>query len=281
MRPMKRNSYKATKLGHNSCSRKMSRLLYLLFEFLVLTEIAYAKKNAKILHGKVADITEHPYQVALINTKFNRIICGGVIIKPRVVFTAAHCTHTRTMEPRKNLAVLVGANYVEDFDGSVHHIEKVIKHPDFSYQGLDSDISILLLKEPIKFSEKAQSIEISTKDHPGGTKAHASGWGRTETGFPSHDLRAVQLTIDDEYNCQKHFPGLFHPIITDNMVCVTPHRKSTYFGDSGGPLTVNGKLVGLVSFGRKLTPNKKTTVFTKVGNFVDFIEESIPEEYKE
>lgn len=45
------------------------------------------RKSADILHGKVVDITEHPYQVALLNTKVNKIICGGVIIKPRIVFT--------------------------------------------------------------------------------------------------------------------------------------------------------------------------------------------------
>lgn len=47
-------------------------------------------------------------------------------------------------------------------------------------------------------------------------------------------------------------------------------------------MTVNGKLVGLVSFGRTLKPNKKTTVFTKVGNFLDFVEDSVSEEeYRE
>ncbi|XP_030758690.1 trypsin-like [Sitophilus oryzae] len=238
-------------------------------------------KNEKILHGKVVDITDHPHQIALLNTKFNKIICGGVIVKPRVVFTAAHCTHTRDLQPRKNLAVLAGANHVEDDDGAVHHIAKVFKHPDFSYHGLDSDISVILLKEPIRFSQKARNIEVSTDHHPEGTRAMASGWGRTETGSQSRDLRAVDLTIDDANNCQKHFPGVFHPVITDNMVCVKPHYKSTYYGDSGGPLTVNGKLVGLVSFGRRLKPNKKTTVFTKVGNFLDFMEEVLPEEYRE
>lgn len=50
-------------------------------------------------------------------------------------------------------------------------------------------MSVLVLEEPIKFSEKAQNIDISTDDHPGGTRASVSGWGRTETGYPSRDLR--------------------------------------------------------------------------------------------
>ncbi|XP_050300159.1 trypsin-like [Anthonomus grandis grandis] len=260
---------------------KMCCILTLLFICTIKIGNALPRKNAEILHGKVVDITDHPYQVALLNTKANKIICGGVIVKPKVVFTAAHCTHTRNLVPRKNLAVLVGANHVDDYEGNLHHIAKVIKHPDFSYHGLESDISILLLEEPIKFSEKAKSIPISTDDHPGGTKASVSGWGRTETGFQSRDLRAVKVELDDHHNCQRYFPGVFHPTITRDMVCIRPHHKSTYYGDSGGPLTVDGKLVGLVSFGRSLKPNKKTTVFTKVGNFLDFVNEVVPEEYQE
>lgn len=44
---------------------------------------------------------------------------------------------------------------------------------------------------------------------------------------------------------------------------------------------MDDKLVGLVSFGRQMKPNQKTTVFTKVGSFLDFMDESIPEDYKD
>ncbi|RZC35388.1 Trypsin domain containing protein, partial [Asbolus verrucosus] len=47
-------------------------------------------------------------------------------------------------------------------------------------------------------------------------------------------------------------------------------------GDSGGPLVVNGELVGLVSFGRTVRGNKKTTIFSRVKNFLDFVEDVVP-----
>ncbi|KAL1498040.1 hypothetical protein ABEB36_008900 [Hypothenemus hampei] len=239
------------------------------------------RKSAEILNGQVVDIADYPYQVAILNTKMNKIICGGVIVKPRVVLTAAHCTETRTQGPRKNIAVLVGANYLFDNEGHVHKIEKIVKHPDFSYFTLQSDMSVLLLKDPIKISEKARPIEISTEEPSGGVEASVSGWGRTETGLQSTHLRAVKVEIEDHHKCQSYFPGIFHPVINKNMVCLKPHHKSTYYGDSGGPLTVDGKLVGLVSFGRPVKPNKKTTVFTRVGGFMDFLDEAIPEEYQD
>lgn len=48
-------------------------------------------------------------------------------------------------------------------------------------------------------------------------------------------------------------------------------------GDSGGPLVIDGKLAGLVSFGRDINAKEKITVFTKLGSVYDFIEEAVPE----
>lgn len=48
-------------------------------------------------------------------------------------------------------------------------------------------------------------------------------------------------------------------------------------GDSGGPLVINGKLAGIVSFGRAVNPKEKITVFTKLSSVYDFIQNSLPE----
>lgn len=37
------------------------------------------------------------------------------------------------------------------------------------------------------------------------------------------------MELDHHHNCHKHFPGVFHPTITENMVCLKPHHKSTYY----------------------------------------------------
>lgn len=64
----------------------------------------------------------------------------------------------------------------------------------------------------------------------------------------------------------RHFYSLFKHIFLNYF----------FQGDSGGPLVVDGKLIGLVSFGRKVGGEKKTTVFTRVRNFLDFVEEVVP-----
>lgn len=184
----------------------------------------------RIIYGTVVDISDYPYQVALVSRRGHRkrIICGGALVKPRVVFTAAHCTHTRDDEPR-DLEILVGANYVNDPDGVFHEIDSVMKHPDFSYHALDNDFSVITLKEPVEFNHKTRNIAVSEDDLKGGTVATISGWGRTEHGTPSKYLRATKLTVEKWSKCQDYFPGAFHPRITRNMICVRPSRTTTYF----------------------------------------------------
>lgn len=43
-------------------------------------------------------------------------------------------------------------------------------------------------------------------------------------------------------------------------------------GDSGGPLTVNGKLIGLVSWGMGCASTEYPTVYTRVTEYVHWIE---------
>lgn len=42
-------------------------------------------------------------------------------------------------------------------------------------------------------------------------------------------------------------------------------------------MVIDGKLAGIVSFGRDVNGKEKITVFTKLNTVYDFIQESIPE----
>ncbi|KAL3272661.1 hypothetical protein HHI36_014126 [Cryptolaemus montrouzieri] len=234
---------------------------------------------SRILHGRDADIRDHPYQVALITANGNdkKIICGGALVKPTIVFTAAHCTHIQDDTLRPNLSVLVGANSLKDPKGVHHKIHKVVKHPKFTYEVFDNDFSAVFLKKPVVYNDRVQPIEISEEDHGSGVKGVVSGWGLTEFGKPSETLRSLKLELEDWDKCQDYFPKPLHPTITRNHICVKPDEKTTTYGDSGGPLVVNGKLVGLVSFGRMVDQKRKATVFTRVKNFLDIVRNDVEE----
>ncbi|XP_044759671.1 kallikrein-6-like [Coccinella septempunctata] len=231
----------------------------------------------RILHGRDSDIKYHPYQVALVTTngKHRKILCGGALIKPKIVFTAAHCTHVDENTVRPNLTVLIGANSLFDPKGTSHEIHKVLKHPEFKFDMFDNDFSAVILKKPAVYSDRVQPIKISEEDHPGGIKGVVSGWGLTERGRPSVSLKSVKLVLEDWDKCQDHFPRPVHPKITKNHICIKPSEKTTTYGDSGSPLVVDGKLVGLVSFGRMVDSKRKATVFTRVKSYSDFVRDGV------
>lgn len=160
--------------------------------------------------------------------KNKQVHCGGTLVGPDVVFTAAHCTHPNDV-PRKDLSVLVGANSVDDPEGRVHEIKRVVKHPDFVHGAFDKDFSVIVLEEPIEMSERVRPITVSLNDHGAGTKGTVTGWGLTELGKPSKYLRASKLTLEKFDKCQVYFPRSHHPEITKNMICVKPSRSSSHF----------------------------------------------------
>ncbi|RZC42926.1 Trypsin domain containing protein, partial [Asbolus verrucosus] len=184
----------------------------------------------RIIHGTVVDISDFPYQVALVSHRNHRkrIICGGAIVRPKIIFTAAHCTHVGE-EEREDLSVLVGANYVNDPEGRFHKIDSIMRHPGFSSHDFDNDFSVITLKKPVEYSYRVQDIAISKMEQLGGAPGMVSGWGLTEFGAPSTYLRAIKVRVENWPKCQNSFPGFFHPRITKNMICLRPSKLTTYY----------------------------------------------------
>lgn len=235
----------------------------------------------KVIGGSDTPDDAYPWMVALVYTSENSVeaghFCGGTLIHPYWVVTAAHCVEDLTAD---DLDVALGVNQLSDeTEVQVIPVAEIVIHPNFRTEVLDADIALLRLEEPAdaRFTP-LPVIEDEALDDPGAT-GRVLGWG--DTGgfgvFPDQlqeaDIPVVDLSVANP---------TFNNGLTGNMLPAgffggTP---DTCQGDSGGPLVVadgdgDWVLAGITSFGFGCGQAANYGVYTRVANFVTFINEHL------
>lgn len=183
--------------------------------------------------------------------------CGGTLIAPRVVLTAAHCQALPG-----DVAVIGSLDLREP--GIVRAIAEARNHPDWSHVVSGHDVAVLLLDEPVD----VEPIALST-ERPNAGDAVALGWGRTCESCPTSPvLVRAELPIVTREACSLLYPSLIQP----DMLCAGTAEKDACYGDSGGPLLLDGAQVGITSWGRGCARVGSPGVFTAVAQVRDWIE---------
>lgn len=78
-----------------------------------------------------------------------------------------------------------------------------------------------------------------------------SGWGQTSNpGSAAADLQFVAVSIITNADCRSRLSTTQAARILDGTICsLSPNGQGKCMGDSGGPLTQNGQVIGAVSWG--------------------------------
>ncbi|XP_031631253.1 trypsin 3A1-like [Contarinia nasturtii] len=226
----------------------------------------------RIFGGFETSIEMIPWQVSLQYSSSH--MCGGAIIAPEWILTAAHCTPRKKA---KGYRIRAGSTN-RDEGGVIVRVQRFYRNNNYRTSTLDYDFSLAKLAQPLNFTDVIKSIQLPNANAriPQGTNCIVSGWGATQNPFESEEmLRTVDIPIANQGYCKRKYD------ITNRMICagVMEGGKDACFGDSGGPLTcdVNGSklLVGVVSYGMGEQCGKANTIgiYSKISSVREWIEE--------
>ena len=261
-----------------------------------LLALALPAQASAIVNGQISQSGDWPWQVGVIGTDGSHSwMCGGSLVAPDRVVTAAHCTAGAV-----SVSVSAGSNVF--FGGQQQQTSAIAEHPqaDTSVSPPRYDVALLGLPSPVT---GADGKVISTIAPEGadpasdalwaaGADVTVTGWGITESGSTSSALREAVIDRRSDSSCASAWGTYFRAA---DMLCALRTQGATTLdacnGDSGGPLvapTVAGaaksvpaqwRLVGVVSWGSPAcTDPAYPGVYARVGaaTINDFVNGATP-----
>ncbi|XP_069000167.1 plasminogen activator, urokinase a [Embiotoca jacksoni] len=252
------------------------------------TELTCGERSERQMHkivgGSFTPIESHPW-VAAIFYRYG-FLCGGSLISPCWVLTAAHCFSDSELVKTKDLSVYLGKTAINETYANKEQrfvVEKLIIHQQYNDSNYNNDIALLKIKSTNggcavrSPSVRTVCLPPAHTQLPAGFTCSIAGFGkeRPESWQFSQFLKQANVELLSNTNCNSelHYDNL----ITENMLCAGSPDWSTDAckGDSGGPLAceVSGRifLFGVVSWGEGCANWNKPGVYTRVTNYNQWI----------
>uniref|UniRef100_A0A1L8EGF7 Putative chymotrypsin-2-like protein n=1 Tax=Haematobia irritans TaxID=7368 RepID=A0A1L8EGF7_HAEIR len=223
--------------------------------------------DVRVIGGSDVPEGALPYQVSIQNT-FGEHVCGGSILSPQWILTAAHCLEW----PKEYLKVVTGTvNWTKP--DAEHFVDDLRVHCLHNKPMYHNDIALIHLSTPIVYNARTQPVKLATSNTlKDGDKLLLSGWGSVKVWGRTPDiLQSAELNYMDHAKCStavrnSAWLGAGH-ICTD-----TTSGKGSCHGDSGGPLynVAKSELVGIVNWGEPCAAGYPD-VFASVAYYHDWI----------
>ena len=154
--------------------------------------------QAHVIGGENARKGAWPWQIGLY--RYGRFTCGGSLIAPDWVLTAAHCVHYYSAWA---LTVIVGDLHrtINDTTEKRHRVSLVKIHPLYSRSTINNDVALLKLQTPAVLNDHVNTVCL-----PNRTSVIAVGSSCYITGMASNFTKAsfTRAKARFDYRSDKH-----------------------------------------------------------------------------
>lgn len=226
-----------------------------------------------IVGGAPIVIADAPWQVSL--QMGGSHVCGGSILSPEWIVTAAHCVSDGTA----GMTVMAGSSFLSR-PGESQNVASATMSPGYNgFPSQGSDFALIRLSSPLTLDGvQARAIQLITPAQTSfaaaGVNASITGWGASAEGGSSPDrLAGVTVPVVALTEAERVYGAL----TPDQLAAGVPEGgRDSCQGDSGGPLTVTGPdgsawLAGVVSWGEGCARAGSYGMYARVSSFDEFI----------
>merc|ERR1719145_173209 len=232
-----------------------------------------------IVNGEPADECEWNWQVGLRSSSSGSPWCGGMLITPEWVLTAAHC-----LAGESSINVVAGKHARSTNSGNEQSSwsSKIVMHPQYNSNKYSKDFGLVKLQTPMQMNNCVGTVALPTTDVAAGTSCWITGWGTLSSGGGTPSvLQEAQVTTISNNACWQQY-SYSSSDIDSSMLCAQGRNSNGQItdacqGDSGGPLVCNRggqwAIYGATSWGYGCAGASYPGVWSRVYTVLDWIED--------
>ena len=215
-----------------------------------MAEIRNTSLPFRIVGGEPTTSNEFPWLSSLtIFTSRGTFSCGGMLIHPEWVLSAAHCLDSSDLVRVEVINNTSNLNNLQNAIESEASASNCFVHNEYNPSTINNDIALIKISNVKGDINKITPIKINdTLDQQDliGQEMTIAGYGLTsEGGSSSTQLMKAKVPIVSDSVCKSQYGN----INLSNKICAGGNDKDSCQGDSGGPLFKDEILYGLTSFG--------------------------------